>query len=245
MAPQVFDTVGVYSFLVDETLLAPIDGTVMDAEPFGSQRLGTNQQSIIILIAITGNIDKKGGNIIPSHLSGYVSDPELVGATSKWRPSEKIERERIGYEKYPLASGPDSPLPFVNSNLALRTMISGEPYPLKAVYCVGGNPVVNCQNTELAVEAFKELDLFVVADLFMTPTAVQADYVLPATTWLEREGCCDISYSNMIAARRKALEQQYESWPDMKIAIELVKKFHGQIEVSYLGTVLRSLIIGE
>ena len=39
-------------------------------------------------------------------------------------------------------------------------MLTGEPYPLKAVFCAGGNPVVNMQNTRRNWKAFKQLDLF-------------------------------------------------------------------------------------
>jgi anaerobic selenocysteine-containing dehydrogenase len=50
------------------------------------------------------------------------------------------------------------------------------------------------------------LELHVVADFFMTPTAEIADYVLPAATWLERDDTCDIMYTNFISSRQKAIE---------------------------------------
>jgi len=64
----------------------------------------------------------------------------------------------------------------------------------------------------------------VVMDFFMTPTAELADYVLPATTWLERDECCDMMYTNYISARQKVIEPLYECWDDMKMAIELAKR---------------------
>jgi len=84
--------------------------------------------------------------------------------------------------------------------------------------------VVNQQNVKRVWEALKKLNLLVVTDFFMTPTAELADYVLPATTWLERDECCDVMYLNCIAARQKAIEPLFECWDDMKIAIELIKR---------------------
>ena len=71
-----------------------------------------------------------------------------------------------------------------------RQMISGDPYPIKALIVQADNPVVAFSNTKLVVEALKNLDLLVVHDYFMTPTAALADYALPAATWLERPDNC-------------------------------------------------------
>jgi anaerobic selenocysteine-containing dehydrogenase len=58
----------------------------------------------------------------------------------------------------------------------------------------------------------------------MTPTAVLADYVLPATTWLERDECCDEQYMNCIAARQKVVDPVGESRDDVQMVIDLVKR---------------------
>ena len=148
----------------------------------------------------------------------------MAGASKAFRPSPEIEEKRIGSKEFPLVAGPDAVLPFVPSPLAIEAMLTGKPYPIKALYCAGGNPVVDVQNSKRTWKALKNLKLLVVTDFFMTPTAELADYVLPATTWLEREECCDISYMDYISARQKAIEPLYECWDDLKILIELVKR---------------------
>lgn len=80
--------------------------------------------------------------------------------------------------------------PYSNAPLMFRQMISGDPYPIKALIVQADNPVVAFSNTKLVVEALKNLDLLVVHDYFMTPTAALADYALPAATWLERPDNC-------------------------------------------------------
>jgi anaerobic selenocysteine-containing dehydrogenase len=103
-------------------------------------------------------------------------------------------------------------------------MLTGKPYPLRALYLGGANPIINQQNTKRVWEALKSLDLLVVAEFFMTPTAELADYVLPVTNWLERDECCDGMYMNCVAARQKVVDPPGECRDDIKIAIELVKR---------------------
>jgi anaerobic selenocysteine-containing dehydrogenase len=97
------------------------------------------------------------------------------------------------------------------------------------MYCTTGNPVVNMQNSRRMWEALKSLDFLVVADFFMQPTAELADYVLPATTWMEKDDMGDfpnLMYTNYIAAGQKAIEPLYECRDDRKILIELGKRIN-------------------
>ena len=160
-------------------------------------------------------------------MEGYIRGHALyAGADSRFTLAPEVEEKRIGSRQYPLISAgkPIRAFTFVHAALAVEAMLTGNPYPLKALYCAGGNPIVNQQNGKRVREALKQLELLVVADFFMTPTAELADYVLPVTSWLERDECCDVMYFNGISARQKAVDPPLECWDDMKIAIELVKK---------------------
>jgi anaerobic selenocysteine-containing dehydrogenase len=64
----------------------------------------------------------------------------------------------------------------------------------------------------------------VVSDFFITPSAELADYVLPTTTWLERDELCHSSYTNLIVSRQKTIEPLFECWDDIRIVLELIKK---------------------
>ena len=181
-------------------------------------------RALAIMIALTGNIDVKGGNLLPTPIKGFKYSSLLQGL-GEFRPELEVEKKRIGYKEYPLISGHESVVaPFVHGPLFIDTLLTEKPYPVKALICAGGNPVVNLQNTKKVWEALKKLVLLVVMDFFMTPTAELADYVLPATMWVERNECCDMLYTNYISSRQKAIEPLYECWDDMKMAIELVKR---------------------
>jgi len=183
-----------------------------------------SDRAMIILVALTGNIDVEGGNLLRPHVPGYISSFSFFRGGSWLQPSLQIEQKRIGGKEFPLLAGPEAFLPCVPSPLAAEAMDMGKPYPIKALYCAGANPVVNMQNSKRVWHALQKPELLVVADFFMTPTAELADYALPTTTWLERDDCCDGLYLNYISARQKAIEPLGECWDDLKIVIELVKR---------------------
>jgi len=183
-------------------------------------------RAIISLVALTGNIDIPGGNLLPMPIDGFAGTFSILSSIVRGELSlsPEIARKRIGAREYPLYCGTEAIVPFAHSPLSLEAMLTGEPYPIKALYCAGANPSLNMQNTKRVWEGLRGLDLLVVADLFMTPTAELADYVLPAASWLERDGCCETMYMNYLSARQKVIEPLFECWDDMKIAIELAKR---------------------
>ncbi|MGQ0465291.1 MAG: molybdopterin-containing oxidoreductase family protein [Sporichthyaceae bacterium] len=65
-------------------------------------------------------------------------------------------------------------------------MITGDPYPVKSMITVGSNTLGAYTNGNHVRQGLENLDLLVVMDIFMVPTAQMADYVLPAATWAEK-----------------------------------------------------------
>jgi thiosulfate reductase/polysulfide reductase chain A len=72
-----------------------------------------------------------------------------------------------------------------------RAILTEKPYPVKAMITWSSNPLINAANTKLVYKALKSpnLELHVVLEHFMTPTALLADYVLPAASKLEKPVC--------------------------------------------------------
>ncbi len=71
-------------------------------------------------------------------------------------------------------------------------------------------------------EALKKLDFIVTVDLFMTPTAQYADVVLPAATFLEKDGIR--SWWVPLQSINKAISVG-DCRPDVEINFELAKRF--------------------
>jgi anaerobic selenocysteine-containing dehydrogenase len=172
-------------------------------------------RALAIMVSLTGNLDVKGGNLMQQLPKGF-SNP-----CNKLNAPKEIKEKRIGNTEYPLTEG------FVHCALSVEAMLNGKPYPLKAIYNTTGNPVVNMQDSKKMWRALNNLELLVVTDFFMQPTAELADYVLPASTWLEKDDMGDfpnLMYTNYIAAGQKAVGPLYECRDDREILIELGKR---------------------
>jgi thiosulfate reductase/polysulfide reductase chain A len=150
-----------------------------------------------ILPAITGNIDIRGGNF----MQGLHPDIQLaheVELGDKLSPEQ--EAKQIGIDKFRLLQLPGYNLSMQTSfnkisrchmclapaPLVYRAMITGNPYPVRALIVQSSNPMVTQSNIKQVYKALKSLDLLVVMDFWPTPTAELADYLLPAACWIER-----------------------------------------------------------
>ena len=188
-----------------------------------------SSQALIDLVAITGNLDVEGGNLLPPRIPGYYRTGILSGG-AVCAPPPEVEERRLGAGRFPLTSSPRGrfcggpTLMFVHPHLAMEAMEGRGEHLLKAMYCSGGNPLVTTMDVRRFRDAMLNLDLLVVADYFMTPTAEIADWVLPAATWLERDELCDDGYTDYIAARQKAVEPRGEARLDLAIVMDLVRR---------------------
>ncbi|HHX75197.1 MAG TPA: molybdopterin-dependent oxidoreductase, partial [Firmicutes bacterium] len=101
-------------------------------------------------------------------------------------------------------------------------------YPVKALITWTSNPVMWAANTPLVLEALTHpnLDLHVVLDYWLTPTAQLADYVLPAASWLERPLCTAIeSWVPVVFGGERAItplgdrHDDYQFWRGLGIRL--------------------------
>ncbi len=151
-------------------------------------------RAIAILRAITGNIDVRGGEIIPGTI------PTMSGYEfGLFKGSKRRQKTPIG-AKYKIAIEAN----IVPYQEAIRAILDDEPYPVKAGLVFGSNPLLTYANASETYEALKKLDFLVVAELFMTPTAAFADIVLPVAANLEYDDLVDLS--GCVAARPKIVD---------------------------------------
>jgi len=171
-----------------------------------------NSRAFSILQAITGNINVPGGWVTsPSPRLGNVG--------------LSVEGEPVGSDQYPLFFemwGKRSPYGVVT------VVPESIPEKLKAFLVAGGNPLVSMPDSNAFRDSFRKLDLLVVHDLFMTETAKEAHYVLPACSHLEKWG---LAYNYNVChclpflmLRKKCIEPLHESWSEWKFFTELAKR---------------------
>jgi anaerobic selenocysteine-containing dehydrogenase len=139
-------------------------------------------QAIQQLWSITGNLEVPGGMTvvkIPEPISAWAYYGGLVESPIP----EETMRKKAGWDEYFLTkSGPSQ------VDRLMEVIFTGKPYPIKMIWFQTSNPLAcTGQEPRRLCEALNGMDFVVVADLFMTPTAMMADLVLPVASALERD----------------------------------------------------------
>jgi thiosulfate reductase / polysulfide reductase chain A len=175
-------------------------------------------RALAILRAITGNIDVPGGDILGMNII-------RAYPTLKDKLPEGMVKKRLGAETYKLLGGWRAFMPSAHIPTLFKAMRTGEPYRVRALLLFGNNPLATVANSREVHESLQKLDLLVAADLFMTPSAALADYVLPAAFWPEVEQVIGypLVVENMVMAQRK-ITQVGECRQDEWIMDELAKR---------------------
>jgi len=138
-------------------------------------RFGTLVAHLLDALAlVTGNLDAPGGNVFGRPAVALDDVGEAVGLDTygKWR-------SRFG--AFPDVIGA---LP---ATLVPREITTPGERQIRAFFVSAGNPVLSVPDGDALEAALGELDLCVSLDFYVNETNRHADYVLPATTWLERE----------------------------------------------------------
>ena len=177
------------------------------------------------LVAISGNLDRVGGNLRVKRPTGFRNFIELLHDPAFRLPRE-VETETIGREAFPLWAGPEGWQTACHNPTAIEAILTGKPYPVRAMYLSGVNIAVTYPDTRKTIEALRSLDFLCVVSHSMTPTAALADVVLPKTTGLEEEeisldmaGPC-MSYTRPVIAARGGARSDFEIATDLAGRLE-------------------------
>ncbi|MEJ2739442.1 MAG: molybdopterin-dependent oxidoreductase [Dehalococcoidia bacterium] len=188
-------------------------------------------RAVAILIAITGNLDRPGGNI--------VSMGSDMPAVKSIKPVEMYTKELVDK-----TVGPEFPAffqPFIEGISSayyrcLDSVLTETPYQIKTIIAPGTQPAVITRNSGRVIEALKKLDFFVAIDVMQNSSMPWADIVVPVTTMYE----CDHPFEssgNWIMARNKVIEplgdykSDHQFWLDLAVKMGYGKDFwNGSIE---------------
>jgi thiosulfate reductase/polysulfide reductase chain A len=138
------------------------------------------------LVAIAGNVDRRGGNIRVKRPRGFRNYIDILHDPAFTLPPD-IAGKTLGADAFPLWAGPKGWQTAAHNPTVLDAILTGEPYPVRAMYVSGVNIAVTYPDTRKTLEALRSLDFLAVATHMMTPTSEIADLVLPKTTGLEEE----------------------------------------------------------
>lgn len=126
------------------------------------------------LALVSGNLDREGGSLFGDPAIRFDRIAEMIGVGTYGKL-----RSRVGGFPEVLGAAPAS--------LMAKEITTPGDGQMRAMFISAGNPVLSVPNGPELEQAMEELELCVAIDLYVTETSKHADYVLPATTFLERE----------------------------------------------------------
>jgi anaerobic selenocysteine-containing dehydrogenase len=172
------------------------------------------------LIALLGYVDVPGGMRMTRHAGAdfwkrplptfyEMTTPEPVPPPVRARP--------LGADAYPVFELFNHEAQGV---LFPQAILEEKPYPLRALFCFGSNPLVTHPDSARWRQAVRKLSLLVSIDPFLNETGAEAHVVLPASTFAEAETASAGDQDAHVDAT-PMVTPQHESRPDWKILREL------------------------
>ena len=185
-----------------------------------------NARCLIALCAITGNVGKPGAGLHPLRGQNNVQGASDSGPDPDVLPRLPVGRRPRVRARFEQAWGttltPKRGLT-VTEIIALDRSTDPAAGRVGAMYMMGENPFMSDPNINKVRKALSALDFLVVQDIFVTETAEFADVILPATSYLEKDG----TYTNTdrrVQRGRKTLEPPGQAREDWWITQEIANR---------------------
>ena len=194
------------------------------------------ERAIATLYALTGACDKEGGNLWTS------APPYRQVNDYKSLLSPAQQAKALGLQALPL--GPPR-LGWITARDLADAVLHGKPYAVETLVSFGANLLVTQSDTERNQRMLQALKFHVHVDVFMNPTAQNADIVLPVSLPWEREALkCGFEISQEavehVQLRQRMVEPPGQARADYEIVMALAQRmgmadafFGGDIEAGW------------
>lgn len=167
------------------------------------------RRSILILNALMGSIEAKGGIF-------FKKGPGEVGG----KPARKLTEQDLPKidmpSRFDMVGTPEFPLPDGNHGvpqILAPAILNDEPYPIKAMVINRFDPLKSIPDTNQMKRALEKLDFIVSIDINYSDLAWYADVILPESTYFERTDC--VQQANglkpQMFLRRQAVGPRYDT----------------------------------
>ncbi|MEK6230115.1 MAG: molybdopterin-dependent oxidoreductase, partial [Actinomycetota bacterium] len=187
-----------------------------------------NARCLIALCAITGQVGRPGTGLHPLRGQNNVqgaSDAGLIPMMyPDYQPVDGPGVRELFEAKWDRELNPDKGLTVTE---IMHSVLHGG---VRGMYMMGENPFMSDPNTNTVRKALSALEFLVVQDIFLTETAEFADVVLPASSYMEKEG----TYTNTdrrVQIGRKVLDAPGEARLDWHIIQDISNRIG--LEMSY------------
>jgi len=180
-----------------------------------------NVKAIANLAMLTGSIGRESTGVNPlrgqNNVQGACDMGGLPNVVSGYQ-SVSLPSVR---EKFTQAWG--APLPPEPGLTIVEILQAVDEGRIKALYCMGENPVLSDPNSNHTRQALEHLELLIVQDLFLTETAEYAHVVLPSASFAEKDGTFT-NTERRVQRVRKAVEPPGQARPDWEILCDLATR---------------------
>ena len=151
----------------------------------------TNGTDLVLTLAnlalLTGQIGKPATGVNPLRGQSNVQGACDVGCLPDVLPGYQRVTDAEKRQAVARAWGMDE-LPGEVGLTVVEMMKAAIAGQVRAMYIMGENPMLSDPNLSHVEEALRSLDFLVVQDIFLSETARLAHVVLPAASWLEKDG---------------------------------------------------------
>ncbi|HEY6423237.1 MAG TPA: formate dehydrogenase subunit alpha [Pseudonocardiaceae bacterium] len=181
-----------------------------------------NARCLIAMCAITGNVGKPGAGLHPLRGQNNVQGASDVGLIPMFYPDyQKADSAevRARFEQAWGVAGLDPEKGLTVTEIIGSVLTGG----VRGMYMLGENPFLSDPNINKVRKALSALEFLVVQDIFLTETAEFADVVLPASSYLEKDG----TYTNTdrrVQRGRRVLDPPGQARVDWEIVQDLAQR---------------------
>jgi formate dehydrogenase major subunit len=181
-----------------------------------------NARCLIALCSITGNVGRPGTGLHPLRGQNNVQGASDAGLIPMFYPDyQGVDRDatqRLFEEAWGTPLNPERGLTVTEIIKSVLT-----PGGVRGMYMLGENPFLSDPNINKVRKALSALDFLVVQDIFLTETAEFADVILPATSYLEKDG----TYTNTdrrVQLGRKVMDPPGQARTDWEIVQDIARR---------------------
>ena len=172
------------------------------------------------MCAITGNVGRPGTGLHPLRGQNNVQGASDAGLIPMFYPDyQSVGRKRPGAVRAGVGHELD-PNKGLTVTEMIKSILDGG---VRGMYMLGENPFLSDPNINKVRKALSALDFLVVQDLFLTETAEFADVVLPASSYLEKDG----TYTNTdrrVQLGRKVFDPPGDARVDWEIIQDIARR---------------------
>ena len=180
-----------------------------------------NARCLIAMCSITGNVGRQGTGLHPLRGQNNVQGASDAGLIPMFYPDYQQVEQDAARERFEAAWGRElDPKKGLTVTEIIGSVLHGG---VRGMYMMGENPFLSDPNINKVRKALAALEFLVVQDIFLTETSEFADVVLPATSYMEKDG----TYTNTdrrVQLGRKTLEPPGEAREDWRIVQQIANR---------------------